>query len=301
MLKTAMGPDIMKALGDKNTQEVMLNPDGRLWLDIQGRGRVDTGIQLSALDAERLIRLVASHMGSECHAKNPIVSAELPETGERFEGLLPPVVTAPVFSIRKKAEVVFDLQDYVAQEIITTLQQQHLIEAVRARKNILVVGGTSSGKTTLTNALLQEVAKSGDRVVLIEDTRELQCAAKDCVALRTKEGVVDLPRLVRSTLRLRPDRIIIGEVRGAEALDMLKAWNTGHPGGITTLHANSARAGLYRLEQLIQETVVAVPHQLISDAIDLILFIERGAAGRTLKEIVQVKGFKEGDYHLIPL
>ena len=301
MLKTAMGPGIMAALENKNTQEVMLNPDGKLWLDIQGRGRVDTGIQLSASDAERLIRLVASHMGSECHAKNPIVSAELPETGERFEGLLPPIVTSPVFSIRKKAEMIFDLQDYVEQEVITPLQKQHLVEAVRARKNILVVGGTSSGKTTLTNALLQEVAKSGDRVVLIEDTRELQCAAKDCVALRTKDGVADLPRLVRSTLRLRPDRIIIGEVRGPEALDMLKAWNTGHPGGITTLHANSAQAGLYRLEQLIQETVVTVPHQLISEAIDLILFIKRTSDGRSLEEIVQVKGFKDGDYHLIPL
>ncbi|MBL4574555.1 MAG: P-type conjugative transfer ATPase TrbB, partial [Opitutaceae bacterium] len=233
MLRTAMGPEILKALMNKNTLEVMLNPDGKLWLDLQGQGRVDTGETLPAPEAERLIRLVASHMGCECHAKNPIISAELPETGERFEGLLPPVVLNPVFSIRKKAEVIFDLQDYVEQEIITPLQKQHLVEAVRSRKNILVVGGTSSGKTTLTNALLQEVAKANDRVVLIEDTRELQCAAKDCVALRTKDGIVDLPRLVRSTLRLRPDRIIIGEVRGPEALDMLKAWNTGHPGGIT--------------------------------------------------------------------
>lgn len=301
MLKTAMGPEIMKALADKNTLEVMLNPDGKLWLDIQGRGRIDTGQRLSAPEAERLIRLVASHMGSECHARNPIVSAELPETGERFEGLLPPIVLSPVFSIRKKAEMIFDLQDYVEQEIITPLQKQHLVEAVRSRKNILVVGGTSSGKTTLTNALLQEVAKSGDRVVLIEDTRELQCAASDCVALRTKDGIADLSRLVKSTLRLRPDRIIIGEVRGPEALDMLKAWNTGHPGGITTLHANDARAGLYRLEQLIQETVVTVPHQLISEAIDMILFIRRTGDGRSLEEIVEVKGFKDGDYHLIPL
>jgi len=197
--------------------------------------------------------------------------------------------------------MIFDLQDYVEQEIITPLQKQHLVEAVRERKNILVVGGTSSGKTTLTNALLQEVAKSGDRVVLIEDTRELQCAASDCVALRTKDGIADLSRLVKSTLRLRPDRIIIGEVRGPEALDMLKAWNTGHPGGITTLHANGARAGLYRLEQLIQETVVTVPHQLISEAIDLILFIRRTSDGRKLEEIVEVRGFKDGDYHLIPL
>ena len=146
---------------------------------------------------------------------------------------------------------------------------------MRERKNILVVGGTSSGKTTLVNALLAEIADLDERVVILEDTRELKCAAADCVALRTKPGVATLADLVRSTLRLRPDRIIVGEVRGPEALDMLKAWNTGHPGGITTVHANSAPAGLYRLEQLVQEAVVTVPRDLIVQAIDIVVFLER--------------------------
>jgi len=151
----------------------------------------------------------------------------------------------------------------------------------------------------LANALLAEVAQQGDRVILIEDTRELQCAASDCVALRTKAGVVSLADLVRSTLRLRPDRIIVGEVRGAEALDMLKAWNTGHPGGIATVHANSAESALYRLEQLIQEVVTTVPRRLIAEAIDTIVFISGRGIARRIETITQLDGLdNDGNYRL---
>jgi P-type conjugative transfer ATPase TrbB len=185
--------------------------------------------------------LVAHHVGAEVHARSPRVSAELPETGERFEGLLPPVVAAPAFAIRKPAVAVFTLDDYVAAGIMSAGSGRDASPARRrARANILVAGGTSTGKTTLTNALLAEVAKTSDRVVIIEDTRELQCAAPNLVAMRTKDGVATLSDLVRSSLRLRPDRIPIGEVRGAEALDLLKAWGTGHPGGIGTIHAGTA-------------------------------------------------------------
>ena len=218
----------------------MLNPDGRLWIDRLSEGLADTGERLSPADGERIVRLVAHHVGAEVHAGAPRVSAELPETGERFEGLLPPVVAAPAFAIRKPAVAVFTLDDYVAAGIMSAGQAAMLRRAVAERRNILVAGGTSTGKTTLTNALLAEVAKTADRVVLIEDTRELQCAAPNLVALRTKDGVASLSDLVRSSLRLRPDRIPIGEVRGAEALDLLKAWGTGHPGGIGTIHAGTA-------------------------------------------------------------
>ncbi len=256
MLRTAMGPAIGAALADPGVIEVMVNPDGSLRLDRLREGRVDDRrTAWRTADVERIIRLVASHVRVEVHASNPVVSAELPETGERFEGILPPVSTAPCFSIRKPAAKVFTLDDYIADNIVSPLQAHALRRAVADRRNLLIAGGTSSGKTTLANALLAEVAQRDERVILIEDTRELQCAAPDCVALRTKSGVVSLADLVRSTLRLRPDRIIVGEVRGPEALDLLKAWNTGHPGGIATVHANSARAALYRLEQLIQEAV----------------------------------------------
>jgi type IV secretion system protein VirB11 len=194
----------------------------------------------------------------------------LPETGERFEGLLPPVVAAPAFAIRKPAVAVFTLDDYVAAGIMRAGQAETMRTAVADRRNILVAGGTSTDKTTLTNALLAEVAKTADRVVLIEDTRELQCKAPNLVALRTKDGVASLSDLVRSSLRLRPDRIPIGKVRGAEALDLLKAWGTGHPGGVGTIHAGSALGALRRMEQLIQEAVVTVPRALIAETIQFI-------------------------------
>lgn len=299
MLRTALGPAIAAWLEDPAVVEVMLNPDGRLWIDRLSTGLAETGQHLAAADGERIVRLVAHHVGAEVHAGSPRVSAELPETGERFEGLLPPVVTAPTFAIRKPAVAVFSLEDYVGSGIMTTGEACSLREAVAQRRNILVAGGTSTGKTTLANALLAEVAKTTDRVVLIEDTRELQCPAPNLVALRTKDGVASLSDLVRSSLRLRPDRIPIGEVRGAEALDLLKAWGTGHPGGIGTIHAGSALGALRRLEQLIQEAVVTVPRALIAETIDLIAVLSGRGIARRLTELGCVDGLaSNGDYAL---
>src|SRR5712664_3072293 len=188
MLRTALGPAIATWLEDPAVVEVMLNPDGRLWIDRLTEGLADTGERLSAADGERIVRLVAHHVGAEVHPASPRVSAELPETGERFEGLLPPIVMAPAFAIRKPAVAVFTLDDYVASGIMTPAQAVTLRTAVTERWNVLVAGGTSTGKTTLVNALLREVVATGDRVVLIEDTRELQCAAPNLVAMRTKAG-----------------------------------------------------------------------------------------------------------------
>ena len=301
MLKTAMGPVIAQALGDPAVIEVMVNPDGKLWIDRLGEGRGNIGVRIHPSETERIIRLVASHVRAEVHADNPIVSAELP-SGERFEGLLPPVALGPCFAIRKPATKILTIADYVRDRIMVPIQAEALRKAVRDRKNILVAGGTSSGKTTLTNALLAEIADCDERVILIEDTRELQCAATDCVALRTRAGAVSMGALVRSTLRLRPDRIIVGEVRGAEALDMLKAWNTGHPGGIATVHANSARSALYRIEQLVQESVTIVPRRLIADAIDMVVFIAGRGSERRIETIAEVTGLDEhGDYAVTPL
>ena len=302
MLRTALGPEIAAWLEDPAVVEVMLNPDGRLWVDRLSHGLVDTGARLSAADGERIIRLVAHHVGAEAHPDRPRVSAELPDSGERFEGLLPPVVASPTFAIRKPAVAVFTLADYVAAGIMSDGQAAALATAVAERRNVLVAGGTSTGKTTLVNALLAEVAKTSDRVVLIEDTRELQCAAPNLVALRTKDGVASLSDLVRSSLRLRPDRIPIGEVRGAEALDLLKAWGTGHPGGVGTLHAGSALGALRRLEQLIQEAVVTVPRALIAETIDLIAGLAGRGSERRLAELAVVEGLTPGgDYALRPV
>lgn len=301
MLRTALGPAIARFLEDPEIVEVMLNPDGRIWVDRLGKGLCASDELLVPADGERIIRVVAHHVGAEVHAGAPRVSAELPETGERFEGLLPPVVMAPTFAIRKPAVAVFALGDYVTAGIMTVGQADVLRLAVEKRKNVLVAGGTSTGKTTLVNALLAEVARTTDRVVLIEDTRELQCAAPNLVALRTRDGVASLSDLVKSSLRLRPDRIPIGEVRGAEALDLLKAWGTGHPGGIGTIHAGSATGALLRLEQLVQEAVVTVPRALIAETIDLIAVLAGRGAARRLVEIAWVEGLDPatGDYRTL--
>jgi type IV secretion system protein VirB11 len=301
MLRTALGPAIARFLEDASVVEVMLNPDGRIWIDRLSEGLSDTSEVLSPADGERIVRLVAHHVGAEVHAGRPRVSAELPETGERFEGLLPPVVAAPAFAIRKPAVAVFTLDDYVRAGIMSAAQAEALRQGVASHANILVAGGTSTGKTTLTNALLAEVAKTSDRVVIIEDTRELQCAAPNLVAMRTKDGVASLSELVRSSLRLRPDRIPIGEVRGAEALDLLKAWGTGHPGGIGTIHAGSAIGALRRMEQLIQEAVVTVPRALIAETIDLVAVLSGRGAARRLAELARVDGLgPDGDFRVVP-
>lgn len=300
MLRTALGPAIAGYLDEPSIVEVMLNPDGRLWIDRLSGGLEDTTVRIPPDDAERIVRLVAHHVGVAVHAGSPRVSAELPETGERFEGLVPPVVTAPCFAIRRPAIAVFTLDDYVQARIMTAGQADQLRRAVHDRRNVLVAGGTSTGKTTLINALLAEIATTGDRIVLIEDTRELQCAAPNLVALRTQDGAASLSDLVRSSLRLRPDRIPIGEVRGAEALDLLKAWGTGHPGGVGTLHAGSAIGALRRLEQLIQEAVVTVPRALIAETIDVIAVLSGRGSNRRLAELAHVQGLAiNGDYQII--
>lgn len=297
MLRTAFGADIAAALNKPAVIEIMVNPDGALWLDRLGEGRCHSGSRLESTEIERIIRLVASHLRVEVHAGNPVVSAEIPESGERFEGILPPVSIAPCFCIRKPAARIYRLADYVTDGILTASKAKALQQAVQTRQNILIAGGTSSGKTTLANALLAEIAS--ERVVILEDTRELQCAAPDCVMLRTKPGVITLTDLVRSTMRLRPDRIIVGEVRGPEALDLLKAWNTGHPGGLATVHANSAHAALYRLEQLIQEAVTTVPRRLIAEAVELVIFISGRGASRRVETIAEMTGLDgNGDYRL---
>ncbi|CAP44968.1 conjugal transfer protein TrbB [Bordetella petrii] len=301
MLRTAFGPAIIEALDDPDIGEVMLNPDGRIWVDRLRSGREPTGVSLSPADAERIIRLVAACVQAEVHRERPLLSARLPLHGERFEGVLPPVVYAPSFSIRKHAVGVFTLDDYVRDDILQTGHAVFLRGAVRDRLNIVIAGGTSSGKTTFANALLDEIADGGDRILILEDTVELQCRNEDRVQLCTLPGAASMADLVRSTLRQRPDRIIVGEVRGAEALDLLKAWGTGHPGGIATLHANSAYGALLRLEQLTLEASSQPPRALIAEAVNVIVFLDGRGAARRVREIARVTGLEGERYVLDPI
>jgi len=298
MLRTAMGPLIAAALGDPDVVEILLNPDRTLWVDRLSSGRAPMGAELSAEDGERIIRLVAAHVGVEVHRGQPLLSAELPETGERFEGILPPAAPGPAFALRKRAIGVIALDRYVADGLMSAAQAAFLREAVRARQNLLIAGGTSTGKTTLANALLAEIAATGDRVLVLEDTVELQCAARDHVPLRTRAGVVSMTELVRATMRLRPDRVIVGEVRGGEALDLIKVWGTGHPGGIATIHAGSALGALLRLEQLILEVAVNPPRALIAEAVNVVVYLAGRGRHRRVDHIARVVGVEGARYRL---
>ena len=295
-LKAAFGPNLRDLMDDVGIVEIMLNPDGKVWIDRLGSGRQNTGLTISESNASQIIYLVSSFAKTPCTPENPIVSAELPD-GSRFQGMMPPIVVAPTFTIRKKAIRIFTLQDYVSDGILSEEQKAVIISSAKAKKNILIAGGTGSGKTTLVNAVLKEIADTGDRLILIEDTVELQCSAEDMVPMRTRKNV-SMNDLLRSTMRLRPDRIVVGEVRGPEALSLLKAWNTGHPGGCATIHANSAVGGLTRLEQLIKENpgIIDPQRELIAEAVNLVVFIERFGVGRRVKEIIEVEGYENNKY-----
>lgn len=288
-LRHALGPAVLEALTTPGVVEILVNPDGRLVLDRLEGGRVDTGVVLSFEARERVIRLVADHVGEIVSPADPRLAGVLPVTGERFQGLLPPLVTAPALSIRRRPAVIWTLKDYVAQGVMTPVQAESLRRAVIARRNILISGGTGSGKTTLANAVLAEPAFAGDRVFLIEDTPELQCAAWDVVAVLTRRapapiGVADL---VRDALRMRPDRIVVGEMRdGAAALETLKAWNTGHPGGLSTIHANSAREAVARLEDLTAEVSARSVRRMILQSVGVIAHIVRSEQGRRLEAVL---------------
>ena len=299
-LRQAMGPVLAGALAESSVVEVMVNADGGIWIERIGQGRAFSGERMAAADAERILRLVADHAGEVVTRDRPLLSATLPLTGERFQGVYMPVAASPCFSIRKRPEVIFTLGDYVDGGIMTEAQAALLRQAAAARDNLLIAGGTGSGKTTLANAVLAEPAFRDDRVVIGEDTPELQCSALDQLALLTKrtEPVVTMTDLVRAALRLRPDRIVIGEVRDGSALDMLKAWNTGHPGGLATLHANSAREALSRLEDLIGEVSPVIPYRAIGQAIGVVAFLKRAPRGRVLESILRVEGWRDGAYVL---
>lgn len=297
-LEHNLGLVVSQALRDPDVVEILLNSDGRLWIERLGQKLTDAGV-MGADQARLVILLVASALDTAVTSRNPIVEGELPLDGSRFEGAIPPVCSAPTFSIRKKASRIFGLSRYVEQGIMPAHVPGLLTQALAGRKNILVTGGTGSGKTTLVNALIRALSEScpDDRLVILEDTMELQSKSADTQFFRTSDEV-DMTRLLRMTMRMRPDRILIGEVRDGAALALLKSWNTGHPGGIATVHANSAEEGLYRLEELIAEATPAPKHRLIGQAVDLIIHIERAPGGRRIAEVLRVRNYdtKEQQY-----
>ncbi len=295
-LKRALGPGLLGYLQAPEVIEVMLNPDGALWVDVLGGGMEKVGA-MDPVQSMAVISACASMLGVVVNPGNPILECELPLDGSRFEALIPPLVSRPTFTIRKKALLIFTLLDYVDKGIMTRAQKEAIEEAVRNRENILVAGGTGSGKTTLANAVLHAVSvlTPDHRIVVIEDTLELQCSAPNVVFLRTSINT-DMTRLLKATMRLRPDRIVVGEVRDGAALALLKAWNTGHPGGAGTVHANSAEAALVRVGQLIQEAGIPPVPELIAEAVNVVVFIRMTSTGRIVDEIVRVTGFENSRF-----
>lgn len=291
-LRHALGETVLAALTEPTVVEILANPDGRLVLDLMGTGRRDTGEVLTEEARERVIRLIADYVGEPATREDPRLSGVLPHTGERFQGLLPPVAPGPAFSIRKRPAVIWTLDDYVRDGVMSSAQAEGLRSAARDRLNLLISGGAGSGKTTLANAVLAEPAFADDRVFLIEDTPELQCSAWDqvCVLTRRHPAPIGVADLVRDALRMRPDRIVVGEMRdGAAALETLKSWNTGHPGGLSTLHANSAQDVLRRLEDLIAEVTARSPRRAIAQAVNRIVHIQRTTSGRRVEAVLSVE------------
>ena len=293
-LERALGPENASALAAADVVEALIIADGALWIDRVGKGMVCAGRRLSPADREAAIRLLAHEAGETVGAEQPLLATILPDSAARVQAVLPPLASAPVLSIRKRPAAIYTLDDYLEARIASGAQVQALRKAVTDRRNIVVAGGTGSGKTTLLNALLAEPAFREARVVALEDTAEVQLLGANVVQLLTKRTApeVTMRDLVRTTLRLRPDRIVVGEVRDGAALDVLKAWNTGHPGGLLTVHANSAADALVRLEDLCLEAAPASPTRLIRSAVDLVVFIGRTDRGRTISDILDLTSTK---------
>jgi P-type conjugative transfer ATPase TrbB len=297
-LERDMGPLVLAALHDPKTVEIMLNADGRLWQERLGERMKCIGT-LRGAQAEAIIKTVAGYHGKEITRGTPSLEGELPLDGSRFAGQLPPIVSAPTFAIRKKAIAIYTLEFYVANHIMSTTHYEVIKQAVADHRNILVVGGTGSGKTTLINAIINEMMafNPADRIFIIEDTGEIQCIAENYVQYHTTFDV-SMTALLRTALRMRPDRIFVGEVRGPEALDLLDAWNTGHEGGAATLHANNPTAGLMRLKSLItrNESAPTDIESLIGEVVHLVVHIARTSDGRAVQEVRAVSGYKDGQY-----
>jgi len=291
-----LGDVIVRSLVDPAVVEIMLNPDGLLWEDRHGVGMTQIG-SMDAIRSLNLIGTIASELGLQATKQTPIVECELPLDGSRFEGLIPPLVERPIFAIRKKALLVYTLNNYLSDGILSEAHYEILQEHIEKKHNILVIGGTGTGKTTLVNAILQRISDIDPmtRIAMIEDTRELQCTAINKFPLRTSDAV-DMTMLLRACMRLRPDRIVVGEVRDKSALALLKAWNTGHSGGVATVHANDAEAGLIRLEQLIEESGAIASKVLIAEAVNCVISIKRVKTGRIIDQISTVVGVNQNGY-----
>lgn len=293
MIKKTLGHQFMDALNNNKIIEIMCNSDGSLWVDELGIGMSKVG-SISKHNVTVAINTIASLLKVTATKQTPIIEGEFPLDNSRFAAQLPPVVAAPTFALRKKASLVFTLEDYVTKGMMTNDQKEIIKKSIEDHKNIIIVGGTSSGKTTLTNACIDYMSKIADseRIIIIEDTGEIQCNAENVVLFHTSVHT-SITDLLKTTLRMRPDRIIIGEVRDHTALDLLDAWSTGHPGGICTIHANNSLQALDRVEGLVSRHPFSPTDKktVIGNAVDLIVNIRKTGTSRKVEEILELESF----------
>lgn len=293
-LYETMTQELKDLLNDNDVFDIMFNQDGNVFVDKKGVGKVKLGKILSQIKAKQIIELVASYDDKNINRDNPTVDAVLPD-GSRFKGLLYECVeNNPVFSIRKKPIQIFTLDEYEKNGILTNKHKLYIKEAVKNKKNILIVGGTGTGKTTLTNACLNELKDSKDRIAILEDTKELILDSENVVRLLSTEKVT-LRDLLRNAMRLNVDRICVGELRTGDAtLELLKAWNSGHEGGISTIHANTAESGLIKLDQYLSEVTQRHQRSVIAETVHVVInIVKTNNNKRLIKEIIELSGYDE--------
>lgn len=296
-IKQTIGADLVSLLGDDSVIEIMRNANGAVCIERLGKRIEQSSIILGDRATESFIRLLASHVGEVCNEKNPTLAVKLPYWHARFQGLLPPVVDAPSFSIRKHSNQIFQLENYVAKGELSSEQFDYLVNAITERENIVISGGTGSGKTTLANAILAKMIETNDRIITVEDTPELRMPTKIGQQIFTKDSIgYGSRQALKDILRLRPDRIVLGELRDGACLDLIKAWNTGHSGGLTTIHANTCELALQRIESLIAEVSVTIPRELISQTINVIIQVRRQGPKRLVAEIKKLCGLENQKY-----
>lgn len=300
-LRRELGSLVCDLLAADDVIEIILNADGRLWVERLGQPMAVAGT-MTAGQAESLMMTVAATIPTNLTRESPILECELPLDGSRFSAVIPPIVPAPCFSIRVPAKSIFPLETYRDKGIISDRQFAALTAAIDDRKNILISGGTGSGKTTFANAIIDYIARAAPehRLAILEDTRELQCSAENVLSMRTSDAA-SMDRLLRHALRQRPDRIIVGEVRDGAALTLLKSWTTGHPGGAATVHSNvdDPRGALRRLEFLVAETFRGPAQELVGEAVDVIVTIAKTKDGaRRVQGIAAVGGWNGAAYDI---
>jgi pilus assembly protein CpaF len=283
---------------DDSISEIMGNPDGTWWYERDGIMRREETISFDAGKLRTGLEVIANQLGKKLDENNPLLHAQLPD-GSRLAAVIPPVVRhTPALIIRKFSSRHYPIHDLIAHGTLTRPLADFLAEQIRSGKTLLISGGTATGKTTLLRILADFIPEQ-ERIVVIEDTSELQIQKPNIVAAEcqtdTFKANISFDDLLKSALRWRPDRIILGEVRGIEARTLLDSFNTGHAGSLATIHANSAEKALRRFANMVMrnhaQTTFSDTEAEIGEAVDFVVHVEREQGRRIVREVLAIRGY----------